>query len=272
VRKGVVVVVIWILPLLVWGQNELLNDFLVSSPVTADNVSSRFDRHVSHLKSKQNKKELALLHKIFRSTQQRFLKTYKPYEPFSELFVSGKYDCLTATSLYTLLLREFHFDYSIIETNYHIFLLVHTSQGDVLLETTDRFNGFVRDKDEIEKRIGSYKQNVIASTDSKLSYYHYSFDLYQKINTTQLTGLLHFNQAVSAFNNRQWKACADQLDEARKRYDSKRVKELAFLLIQSVMTNDVEEPTKQQIIQRFKKYWLPDNACNNSSATLKSCA
>ena len=255
--KRVVAIILLILPLLGWGQqSDLLENFLATSTVQSASAHERLRDHIQHLRTKQSQKELSFLHRIFWTTQKRFLKTYTPYEPFGELFESGKYDCLTATSLYSILLSEFGFDYSIVETNYHIFIVVNTLQGEVLLETTDRYHGFVQDKAEIEKRIGTYRQNRIASSNVKSNYYLYSFDLYKKINPSQVIGLLHFNQAVKAFNKQQWLASAEQLDIARRTYDSQRTKELANLLIQSIPAEETE--LRKNIIQRFKDYWMQD--------------
>ncbi len=252
-----VIVVLLALPFMGWAQHsDLLQSFLATSPVNAPHAQRQLNAHITHLKSKQSKKEMTFLHQIFWSTQKRFLKTYQPYEPFGELFESGKYDCLTATGLYSILLKEFGFEHSIIETNYHIFILVHTIKGDVLFETTDRYDGFVQDRSEIEKRIGTYQQNVVASSRPKFNYYLYSFNLYSEISSSQIVGLLHFNQAVKAFNKQEWMPCANQLAITRKTYDSQRVKELAALLIQAVPVN--EENMRNSIIHQFKDYWITD--------------
>jgi len=254
VRKGLVAIAFWIIPLLGFCQQNYFANLITNSSSVADKAEQQFLKHIDRLKSKQSSKDLVFLRKIFWSTQQEFLKTYSPYGRFDEIFVSGKYDCLTATSLYSLLLEEFHFNYSIIETNYHIFIVVRTSAGDVLLETTDRYHGFVADKNEIQKRIGSYKQNLIASTNSNL--YHYSFDLYKEVTLSQLNGLLHFNQAVNAFNKHEWLTCADELEQSEKIYQSPRVKELAVLLVQSVLAAEVKDEIKEQILLRFKNHWI----------------
>jgi len=257
VRRKFVAIVFWIAPLIGFCQQGLLSDFLSASSTGIKEGPQKIRDHITYLHSKRSKNEIGLLHKIFWSTQKRFLKTYSPYETFGELFVSGKYDCLTATSLYSLFLSEFNFDFNIIETNYHIFIVVHTSSGDVLFETTDRFNGFVQDKKEIESRIGIYKENLIAATKPNSTYYSYSFDLYKKISPFQLTGLLHFNRAVNAFNNHEWLTCANELALSESKYESPRVKELAALLVQSVIiSDDANEETKEVVLRRFKSHWL----------------
>jgi len=235
----------------------LLGDLLSTTSSRVHEGPQKISEHINNLRSKKSKKEIAFLHKIFWSTQKRFLKTFSPYETFGELFVSGKYDCLTATSLYSLLLTEFNFDFNIIETNYHIFIVVHTSSGEVLFETTDRYNGFVHDKKEIESRIGMYKENFIATTKPNSVYYRYSFDLYKKISPFQLIGLLHFNQAVNAFNKHEWLTCADELALSESKYESPRVKELAAVLVHSVLaSDDANEEVKEAVLRRFKSHWL----------------
>lgn len=257
-RRRFVAIVFWIAPLIGFCQGELLYDLLSSSSSTAvQQGPQQIQEHIGYLRSRKSKQEINFLHKIFWSTQKRFLKTYSPYESFGELFASGKYDCLTATSLYSLLLTEFHFDFSIVETNYHIFIIVHTTSGNVLFETTDRYNGFVQDKKEIESRIGAYKANLIAAADRNTTYYTYSFDLYKKINPDQLAGLLHFNQAVVAFNKHEWQTCANELSMAEKRYASPRINELAALLVQSVLISpDAKDETKDFILKQFKSHWV----------------
>lgn len=253
-RKGFVAALFWMAPLIGFCQGDLLSDLLAVGPIETAEGPTKIKNHIDYLRTKQSKKELAFLHKIFWSTQQTFFKTYSPYVTFNDLFIAGKYDCLTATSLYSLVLTELNLDYSIIETNYHIFIIVHASSGDVLFETTDRYHGFVPDKKEIEKRIGTYKENLIAS--SNPSSYLYSFELYKKISPTQLAGLLHFNQAVNAFNKHDWIMCADELVLSGSKYDSPRVKELATLLVQSVLCSNAKDEVRDSILQRFKPYWL----------------
>jgi hypothetical protein len=256
VRKRLLTLLIFVAPFLAAAQSKLFDEYLVTSDASVAGINSQMQRHISSLEEIKSNNDVAFLHKIFRKTQKNFLKSYSPYESFDKVFTAGKYDCLTATALFSILLEKFHFDFNVIETNYHIFIIAHTTKGDVLLETTDRYHGFVQDKKEIEKRIGSYKQNLIASQNTDVRYYNYSFQLYKNVSPIQLAGLLHFNQAVNAFNAKDWSLCADQLDLSAKKYNSPRVKELAVLLVQSVLQSDTEEKVKQTILQRFKSEWL----------------
>lgn len=78
------------------------------------------------------------LQRLFHKVHSSMLKRYQAYADFRTLFTEGTYDCLTATTLFSHLLTNLKYDFKVIETNYHIFILVETSRGQVMLETTDR--------------------------------------------------------------------------------------------------------------------------------------
>jgi hypothetical protein len=221
-------------------------------PLTIVTTNSDVQSFLKTIQEHHFKSEKAKLHELFTQAHKIFLKRYQAYSEFPELFESGKYDCLTATVLFSSMLNELNFKYSMIETNYHIFIIVHATSGDILLETTDKFNGFVTDTQKIQERIGVYRQNLVANSgagDKKV--YHYSVNLYHEVSAEQLQGLLYFNQAVKSFNNSEWEKCAELLEKARGIYDSPRVAELTHILIQSVSANVSDESKKRQILSRL---------------------
>lgn len=244
------------LPWLCLGQAPLLRELESTGRQKISPVSlSQFDQFVHTLGTRHAKSEKELLKTIFRKTQHRYLKSYAAYVDFPELFSTGRYDCLTATALYTLILNELNYKFDIIETNYHIFLLVHLTKGKVLLETTDRISGYVDNPQEIEERIGVYKNGMLASSAGRA--HQYTFNLQQEVRPEQLTSLLYFNQAVNAFNQHDLLACANLLDKSCARYESPRVGELAAMLVQSVLQSNLENELKYSLVQRYKRYLLP---------------
>jgi hypothetical protein len=183
------------------------------------------------------------LHKLFKKINAMFLRKYEAYSNFDELFTTGNYDCLTATALYSLVLDRLSYSYDIIETNYHIFLLVQTSKGDVMIETTDRFGGFVTDAGDIAVRCGNYKANTLNSNSNQRQL-QYSFKLYQRISPANLSGLLYFNQAVRAYNQQMLLESAALLEKANMSYSSPRCEELGIALTRSVIQSSLDEQTK----------------------------
>jgi hypothetical protein len=242
------------IPLLGHGQGNSVLPMLVatSSPQNALLTESLINHFVLGLNGNKPMSDITLLKKVFHRTQKVFLNKYVSYADFSEIFDSGQYDCLTATSLFSVVLDELHFGYRIIETNYHIFLLVKTSKGEVLLETTDRFNGFVRNENDIRQRIGAYRQGVTAGTTDNKNIYHYNCDLYREVNPSQLPGLLYFNQAVKAYNAGRLEKCGELLTKAKSIYDTPRISEFGSIFLRSVVESTLDDPTKLRIIRQFK--------------------
>ncbi len=247
-----------LVPLWALSQGSVLPS-LISTVPNADSelIESKMGNFISVQKEKKQlaKTDLKFLRSMVNESHKKFLKSYKSYSQFNELFESGHYDCLSGTAFFSVLLEELQYQYKIIETNYHIFLVIETKQGQVLLETTDRLFGFKTDPQEIEKSLSHYKENLLASNSSeKIHYYQYHIDLFHEVNSMQLSGLLYFNQAVLAYNTHDWIACVDRLEKARKVYNNPRVEELAEILADSIALSKLNEKVKQQLLIHLSKY------------------
>lgn len=244
------------LPILSLGQGtSFFQDLITTSSVQPSlPETDKLNNYILSLQNKKVKSEKKFLKSIFKATHQKYLKTYSQYADLGEVFQGGKFDCLTATTLFGVLLKETHFDFKIIETNYHIFILVDTKEGQVLLETTDRLSGFVEDPAEIIRRIGTYRTNTISASGEDKMYYQYSFDMFHEVRPNQLTGLLYFNRAIKAYNSHDLLACASLLAQSKHSYDSPRVEELAIILVKSVLESNLSTTLKSQIIHQYKNY------------------
>jgi hypothetical protein len=212
-----------------------------------------FLRHLDHLQGKRAKirSEQEFVRYAFTSTHKKFLKHFSPQATFAALFETGTYNCLTGTILYSLLLSEFNIRHQVIETNYHIFILVTTREGELLLEATDRQQGVVTGFTEISNRIEMYKSTpaIAVNAASDLSYYQFSFDLYNPVTTEELTGLLYYNLAIDAYNKHNLQQAVAYLGEAIARYASPRIEEMARLLLITVHESQLSSGEKSA----FKK-------------------
>ncbi len=214
------------------------------------------------------KTDKAFLNYLFTKTHQRFLRNYKEYSSFNDLLDKGYYNCLTGTALYALLLDHFELPYRIIETNYHIFLMVETSAGEVLLETTDPANGFTDSKSEIEKRIHVYRRNEIQKANTDKRYYRFSFDLYNEVSLDEMLGLLYYNQAIKAYNDHQWVNSIAYLEKASSRYKSPRLEEFSRIILLSLAESKLDPSLKENYIRKIqsvRKHRLADMQANASA-------
>lgn len=217
---------------------------------TANNFISFIDKLDD---KKSSTSDVDFLKLVFNKIHKKFLKSYKDYASFGELFTSGNYNCLTATALYTLVLDHFDYDYKVVETNYHIFILVNGERGRVLLETTDPQNGFVENESLIEERIKQYRANTIQEeASSKRTYYDFQFDLYKEVNLNELTGLLYYNLAVDAFNKNQIDQSVSLLDQAIVHYKSERIEEFSRVILLQLIHSNLENVIKQVYVNKLQ--------------------
>ncbi|MEI9919249.1 MAG: hypothetical protein WDO14_10675 [Bacteroidota bacterium] len=177
-------------------------------------LDTRINKLVASLEKHHYRTDKRKLQALFLKTHGTFLHSYVQYTGIEGL-AKGRYDCLTATSLFADILTRVGYDFKIVETNYHIFVMVNTSEGEVLLETTDKLGGFIDDEKRMIKVIEQYKKNV---------------SLYTTVNIDELPGLLYFNQAVKAFNAAKWDECSQKLSAAAKKTNSPQIAELAAML------------------------------------------
>lgn len=218
--------------------------------IQADKVFSFFDKLTS--KRVAFKNEHLFLNHVFVKTHQRFLKQFKPFARFDELLDEGDYNCLTATALYGLILQHLGFEFSMVETNYHIFLLVESANGKVLFETTDQLHGFVTGDVEIEKRISAYKLDNVATTGSRKVFYSRNTALYNSIDLENMLGLLHFNIAVEAFNNNNLITSVNHLEKTIEYYDSPRIDEFSRIIALRVLEGGVSSDEKGKLLNRIR--------------------
>lgn len=232
--------------------SELIQSY--SLKTSEENITAKIDQHIAQLEKQRLKanSEIDFLEYAFEQTHRKFLKSYIPYSQFNEVMETGRFDCLSATALFSIIFDRLAIHYQINETNYHIFLIVNTMKGDVLIETTDRFNGFVYQTEKIQARIEGYRKNEIATLNK--NFYEYQANIFQEVSTTRLVGLLYFNQAVRLYNDRDLLACSKKLDEAIARHENPRTDELAVILIHSIRASNLSHEEKSAITTRYQKY------------------
>jgi tetratricopeptide (TPR) repeat protein len=209
---------------------------------------------VGRMESKRSsfRDDHAFLSYLFRKTHQKVLKSYKSQASFDELLDRGTYNCLTGTAVYAMLLSHFGLPYTIIETNYHIFILTETNRGQVLLEATDPIHGFSDKETAIENRIAGYRKNEIQEMDPCKDYYRFSFNLYNEVTLDQLLGLLHYNLAITDYNEGAILKAINHLDQALELYNSPRIEEFTRVMQYSVVDSTLETTVKAFYVKKIQ--------------------
>jgi len=234
--------------------------------------STEFQAFLSMLDTKKSRKsDRDFLHYIFTKTHKKFLRKYESNADFRHLAEHGTYNCLTGTALYALILNHVGYQFSIIETNYHIFLVVKCDLGNILFEATDPKNGFLTDASQVAARIAKYKENRTGLNESSsANYYHYSFRLFNEVNLDQMQGLLFYNEAIEAFNERDLTTTINFLDKAIALYNSPRIQEFSRIVLLTVMQSEMDRSEKENCVKRIKSIQRKKMPAITSSAVVEN--
>jgi hypothetical protein len=227
---------------------------LFNSATGENGISERsFRDFADRLEARRSdfKEDRTFLHYIFTKSHKEFLRNFTTQASFTEMFESGNYNCLTGTAMYALLLERFQMDYTIIETNYHIFILVTTEKGEVLLEATDPVRGFITGAREIDSKIEQYKRNELQGRSSDKKYFQYSFKLYNEVKLEQMLGLIHYNIAIQKYDGNEFQSAIAHLDQALDLYNSPRIEEFSRVITLTVAESSLSSSMKEYYIRKL---------------------
>jgi hypothetical protein len=226
------------------------NPYLLFRAVQAERSLSdeKWDNLLAELDKKFDKKgtHLNVLRQVFQKSHQQLFKTYEQHSTFNDMLDEGKFDCVSASAALALLLDRYRFDYKVVETDYHVFIVVNHEGNDIILESTLPIGGMITAQSEVASYLEGYKADAsvqLKSLNQRLGAPKVDLSdnaIFRKVNLTQLAGLQYYNDAISLFNEQSFTKAASQLNKALKLYNSERIEglktlaeEQAFLLASS---------------------------------------
>lgn len=186
-------------------------------------------------RAERSKNDQHFLKSLFYTVHRKSLKWYEQYVPFAELFESGRYDCLTATSLYSMYLRDLGYYANIVETEYHVYIKVKTGDGEVILETTDALEGFisrVEDITAVEKNYSAANNDEVFQGISSNRRPYEGRIINESVSAKELIGLHYYNQAIASWNNKRVKEARNLISKACYFYPSERVQGMRRLFFE----------------------------------------
>jgi hypothetical protein len=230
-------------------------EFVECQALVSAELPDRYIQEISSFTSKLNQKktsEAKLVKSLFHKAHRDFLKKYLAYATVNDVFENGNYDCLSGTYFLSRALTDLGVKHRIVETNYHVFLIAETNQGDVLMESTDRRQGLVSDAKNIAERIENYRANRTDKVGSQLYLSH--IKIYHEILPVQLSGLLYFNLAVDSYHRNDLAASCRYLQSAWKIYDNPRIEVFTSILTRSVVRSQLSEQQKDILTELLKSH------------------
>ncbi len=131
------------------NSSSSLLPLLLAADATIDDtrfnqISGQLDNFVAQMARIQRKyqSDEQVLQIIFGQVQKQYLHSYdKNYPAFSQLFVNGKFNCVSGTGLYALILQRLGYTVEIHEKAFHAYLQVQLPGTVVLMDATDSQNG-----------------------------------------------------------------------------------------------------------------------------------
>ena len=211
--------------------NDVKSIFLAKSGLANDDAAlEKFERVVEQLAKRQHQynDEAEFIEYLYYHTHQKLLKQYQQYSSIAETLVNGDYDCLTATTVYSLILTELSINYALVETNYHIYILVNPdTDNEILIETTDPRNGVMSNAREIQEAKTKYRTENLTNRDTQITF---EFNIERRLVGNELLGLLYYNQSIRELNNSQWVKARNLIYEALRYYPNERVTTLISIL------------------------------------------
>lgn len=202
----------------------------------------RLDAFVFRMDSKKGsfKKKKNFINYLNDQAHKDILLSYEQLTSFEALISLGKYNCLTGSTFFALLLERYDVPYKVIETNYHMFILIEDEGSQYVLDATDPIYGFETNAAEVARRLTEYKaKNQQGLKNNTIAF---QFDLFDQVKISQLEGLLAYNSSVAAFNQQNFMKAIDHLYTASLYYSSPRIVEMALLIesyIQKVPNNTI---------------------------------
>ncbi len=180
-------------------------------------------------KAAKNSADVNFLRHIFQKSSQRLFKKYEQHSTFNSMLSEGRFDCVSGSAALGMLLERYGYSYDIVETDYHVFIVVNMDGKEIVLESTLPVGGMITAPSEVEKYLDAYKPAEFVSGKAisqrlagpEIDYSDNS--IFRKVSLTQLAGLQYYNDAIVHFNAQAFGQAVEQLSKAYLLYPSDRI-------------------------------------------------
>jgi len=250
------------------ASSNPLSLFLASSRNTDLSVRQAFRKELDQLIQKLEQKKIkeksirAGLKVIYRIVDREVLKQYQTHVQFTELFENGKYNCVTATALYSVIFNHFDIPYTIkLEPN-HVFLIVDPEDKPIVFETTDPIRGIniISYKEKykyVESLLEKKKISIKKKTIKKVKELYRSEFLYtdKNIELIELAAAQYYNNALEDVENEDYHSALINTEKSDQLYNTVRNNYLQMVCLYRLVSElDYENP--ESFIPLFKLYHI----------------
>lgn len=249
------------------GNPDYLRIFLSVDPTMDANryseISTRIQTHVTQIGTKKfdklkDEKKISL---IYKSVNDNVLSRYEEKILFPDIFLSGKFNCLTASAYYGFLFDKLGIAYDFRETMNHVHPVAFPNTLQVKVETTDMINGFQYFDQKLKLQFLGYLINtkIISKEEAKNTSLDSIFNRYyfpeSEIGIKELAGLQYLNDAFFKLGEENFTSAFRQVQKAYFLYPSKRISTLMLFLLSGCIGEldykEIEDVSYLGIASRF---------------------
>ncbi|PWJ41837.1 hypothetical protein [Sediminitomix flava] len=197
----------------------------------------RYQKHIDEIIAKlqeqgvQSKKPKKQVKLIYNSVHDVFFTQYKDQITFSDIFVSGHYNCVSATAIYAIVLEKLGIPYSLKEEPNHVYLMAYPGKENIIMESTSPANGYqmiplhtkqVMVQQLIEQKI--ITKNDVAQLGIEGAFHKYFYGN-STVSMSDLISMMYTNEAYFAIQMEEYKKGRIAMEKAYRLVNSKKIEQ-----------------------------------------------
>lgn len=183
------------------------------------------------------------LKSLFKNIHNTFLKIYDEDANTYDMFESGKYNCVTASVLYSYIFEYIDIPYQIKEEPTHVYVIAYPDKHNIMIETTTPTMGVFAPNTKAKTE---YIKTLVANKYLEQSYVDnvgiekaFNEFFYGKTNISfkELIGLLYYNKAVNYINDKEAIKSYSDIYKANFLYPAKKHQFLEQEILKEYLDN-----------------------------------
>jgi len=232
------------------NKKDYLGLFLaIDSSQTRENLEQIRTQYLDYLSKFQNKKfEKSSVKKkiniLYDFIYETYFTQYELIILFNDIFTSSKFNCVTATALYSIFMHDLNIPFIIKENPVHVYLVGDPMSNGILIETTDPQNRIYNYDFRTKSSFAFYlvASKIITEGTLKTKSIEEIFNKYfysdEDITLDQLIGIHYMNHAAYLLDDKKTKEAFRQLEKAYLFYPSDKNGFILFTALSSIISNN----------------------------------
>ncbi|MEM7160941.1 MAG: hypothetical protein AAF487_00745 [Bacteroidota bacterium] len=239
------------------NKKENLFDYYytIGNEKTTKSQLSKFKSDFESFTRELNGKIHKLKHKkkiqiLYKEIHDKYFQLYSEDVLFYDIFLQKKYNCLTATALYSLACQIMDIPFEIRQEPTHVYLIAYPESDRIIMETTLPSQGLYLIKDkhlEMYKRMMVENKYITHEEASSPDFYERYFLNDKSASTIDLIGFLYHNSSILFTESEDFERAFHQAEKANSILDT----ELSMIHMTSLLSRIIVLEKDNLSIQKF---------------------